>query len=303
MSEYTAADLRAQLKSKASSRASGGDTTDADASTWTPPEKLNTYSKTGMRPVSRQARKDGGKVDGEEVEERADRKPRKAQNIGTQYENRDVKEANEDRAGQKQDGGMKKGGAAKATGGAVDTSPRPKPRPKNLGATDLDPEIGSSEMDGSPDEDTGYKRGGEVKHAKDCTCRKCGGRVERKNGGRTGKTNINIIISPQHGKEPEAAAAPPAPPMGAMPPRPPMMPPGPPPMPPGPPMGAGAPPPMMHPPMMPPPGPPGMPPGMPPGPPPMMARKAGGKVYPHMTAGAEGGLGRLQKMKAYGSKA
>lgn len=101
-----------------------------------------------------------------------------------------------------------------------------------------------------------------------------------KNGGAVKKagTTVNVIVAPQGGGD--------APP--------PMMPPGPPPMPP--PM----PPPHMGPggpggPTMPPPG-AGAPPGMP------MGRKHGGRV-PHMDAGAGGGKGRLEKIKAYGDNA
>ena len=118
-----------------------------------------------------------------------------------------------------------------------------------------------------------------------------GARVKRKAGGRTkGKTNINIII----GTGPKPAAGPmglPMPPpgmdgpaglhQGAMspgaggPPPPPMMPPGG-----APPMGAGAPP-----------------------MPPMMGRRSGGRVKYPITHAAGGGLGRLEKIEAYGHKA
>jgi hypothetical protein len=116
-------------------------------------------------------------------------------------------------------------------------------------------------------------------------------RTERKSGGRAkGKTNINIIIG-SHGKE-----HPPMLPPGMMPPPPPTgglhqgmgpagaMPPG------GMPPGAG--------------GPPMPPPGMPPsGPPPgMMPRKRGGRVHYPLHHGGGGGLGRLEKVKAYGLK-
>ena len=121
--------------------------------------------------------------------------------------------------------------------------------------------------------------------------RKAGGRLARKAGGRTkGKTNINIII----GTGPKPAAGPmglPMPPpgmdgpaglhQGAMPP------------------GAGGPPP---PPMMPPGGAPPMGAGAPPMPP-MMGRRSGGRVKYPITHAAGGGLGRLEKIEAYGHKA
>ena len=115
------------------------------------------------------------------------------------------------------------------------------------------------------------KKGGAVL---DSGTRPAGGRMARAKGGRTKKgMNVNIIIAPGGGQRP-------MPPMGAMPP------PGPvglrqgvaPPMPPP---GAAAP---MGPPA-------GMPPPMP--------RKRGGRAYP-IDSGAGGGLGRLEKIEAYG---
>ena len=125
-----------------------------------------------------------------------------------------------------------------------------------------------------------------------------GGRIARKHGGSAkgkGKTNINIMIHP-HGAE---GAAPQLPPMPPMPPRPmPPMPPAPPaggmPPVPTPPMGApmgGAPLPPMG----------AARPGMPP-----IGRKHGGNIPAGMNTmhiidnAAGGGLGRLEKIKAYG---
>jgi hypothetical protein len=134
------------------------------------------------------------------------------------------------------------------------------------------------------------KAGGSVSDGKLQGTRPQGGRLARKSGGRTkGKTNINIII----GTGPKPAAGPmglPMPPpgmdgpaglhQGAMPP------------------GAGGPPP----PMLPPGGAPPMGAGAPPMPP-MMGRRSGGRVKYPITHAAGGGLGRLEKIEAYGHKA
>jgi hypothetical protein len=122
------------------------------------------------------------------------------------------------------------------------------------------------------------------------TGKKSGGRLDKyARGGRAkkgGHTNVNVIVAP-HGPHPAAGAAPAA------------LPPGGPPMPPP---GGGGPP------MMPPPGGPpggGLPPGL--GKPPGMMNK-GGRAYKNggkvgMKAGSDSGVGRLEKVKAYGKAA
>lgn len=123
--------------------------------------------------------------------------------------------------------------------------------------------------------------------------RPTGGRLARKSGGRAkGKTNINIIIGT--GQKAPAAPAGVLPPMGpdggppglrqGTGPGAGMPPPGAAPMP------AGGPPPMA--------GPGGPPPMMPP-----MGRKTGGRVKYPIDHASGGGLGRLEKIKAYGDKA
>ena len=93
-----------------------------DSSDFTPAAPLNADVKTGMRPISKQGFKRGGKIAGEKMETHAGRKPRKSGGRAITADsliNRDQKEANEDREGKKHIGGMKKGGrTGKAMGGS-----------------------------------------------------------------------------------------------------------------------------------------------------------------------------------------
>lgn len=258
-----------------------------DASGYSPEGPMDAGAQTGPRPISRRQFRRGGQVEGMKSAARADRKPR-ASGGRTKVDggliNEDIKQANEERDGIKHVGGMKRGGrAGKLAGGPL------------MQAT------GSAVL---PPSTVGRKEGGRI-HASGCQCAKCGGgrvekakggaiyggtrpvagRLARKGGGRTkGKTNVNIIIT-----QPGGMGGPPMPPPGAMPP------------PPGGPVGLhqGAP--------------PAAPMGPPAGaPPPMMARKSGGRTmekdggklakpgsYP-IESGGGGGLGRLEKAKAYG---
>ena len=213
--------LREKMKAKARKLASGSDENPGSAD-WTPPPKLNADVKTGMRPVSRRAYKDGGKVSGEDSEARSDRKPRSGNKPVTadSIVNRDVKAANQERDGIKHIGGMKTGGAAK--------------RPGKLGGGALLGGIGPALLLGE-----GKDKGEKLN---------TGGRAKRNTGGRVakGKTNINIIIGgkPEGGPRP-MGGLPPMPPPEARPlPMPPMPAGGPPPMPMGapPPMAGGMPP-------------------------------------------------------------
>jgi hypothetical protein len=92
-----------------------------DSSNWTPAEPLNADVQTGMRPVSKQGYKKGGKVEGEKGMTHAGRKPRKTGGRAITADsliNRNQKEANEEREGTKHIGGLKTGGRAKkAIGG------------------------------------------------------------------------------------------------------------------------------------------------------------------------------------------
>ena len=120
MSEH-AKSARAAMKAKAKRMGDAGDPkARVDASSWTPPEMVNSGAKTGMRPVSKRAFKRGGKVlhvEGEKAHQHAGRKPRNAGGKAltpNNYINRNQKEANEERSGgDAHVGGYKHGGAPK----------------------------------------------------------------------------------------------------------------------------------------------------------------------------------------------
>ena len=127
MSDTNAKSIRAAREAKAKRLGSAGDPKQkVDASSWTPPEMMNTNAKTGLRPVSRRQYKRGGKVgmeaDGSCGPARADRKPRKSGGEAKAWMaakiNRDVKEANAE-LGKPHIGGMKKGGRAKRQAGGM----------------------------------------------------------------------------------------------------------------------------------------------------------------------------------------
>ena len=102
---------------------SGEPHTKVDSSSWSPPEMLEADKQNGMRPVSKRQYKSGGKVHGEHAKKRADRKARKEGGRAMSVDgfiNRDDKMANDERAGVKKVGGMKRGGRSKhAEGSAV----------------------------------------------------------------------------------------------------------------------------------------------------------------------------------------
>src|ERR1700677_1431091 len=135
----------ARLKAERLTRSPPGN---VDASGWREPLGEMGTIQTGMRPVSRQNFRSGGKVAGLAGAMRADRKPRKSggRTFADALINRDVKEANESREGQKHVGGMARGGHADAA---------------------EDRKLIKSEM-----------------HKAGCSCSKCsGGRVGKKGGG------------------------------------------------------------------------------------------------------------------------
>lgn len=181
MSEASKA-ARKAMKEKAHRMATGDPHAKVDASDWTPPEPLDADVQTGERPVSPRQFKRGGKVLtvlGEHAKMRADRKPRKSGGralTADSYLNRDVKEANEERAGTKHTGGFKRGGAAHPD--AAEDRQLVKSMVKHDALK------------------VGKKHGGEI-HAEGCGCSKCsvsdgelegtrptGGRMARKHGGR-----------------------------------------------------------------------------------------------------------------------
>jgi hypothetical protein len=214
------------------------------ASGWKPPTDEKANVQTGMRPVSRQAYKKGGAVMGAKASHHPGRKARaeggKALTADSLI-NRDAKEANEKRAGEKHDGGLKRGGRShKDMGGQL--QPLQVQPPQNAGP------IGGGlyGMKSNPVRSPLLKKGGKAEAKEVSGTRPTGDRIARASGGKAskGKMNVNIIIG-GHGDKP------PVPPM--MPP-PPMPPQGSPMVPPPPPAGA-----------MPPPMPPGGMPMRPPG--------------------------------------
>tara|TARA_R110000868_G_scaffold298_2_gene2464 strand:- start:1054 stop:2613 length:1560 start_codon:yes stop_codon:yes gene_type:complete len=116
MSEASKA-ARSAMKKKIANMVAGDPRQKVDASSWTPPEMMNTEAKTGLRPISRRAFKKGGKVVacmGEDAKQNAGKKPRKAgggeaSKYANAKVNRNVKEANAE-LGKPHIGGYKEGG-------------------------------------------------------------------------------------------------------------------------------------------------------------------------------------------------
>jgi hypothetical protein len=185
-----------------------------DSSNFTPAAPLNADVKTGMRPISKQGFKRGGKIAGEKMETHAGRKPRKSGGRAITADsliNRDQKEANEEREGKKHIGGMKKGGRAeKAMGGSPTDMLKNSMNPQAYIRNVLGPTMGMKKggkakkasggmmdrvknpnpsPDYSPKTDPNYKppaNEGPSKEEKDKLTemtRKAGGRTARKAGG------------------------------------------------------------------------------------------------------------------------
>ena len=335
MSEM-AKEARSKAREKAERLVRGHDGP-VDASGWKEPlGELGTI-QTGPRPVSRQNFKSGGKVAGLAGAMRSDRKPRKAggRTFADALINRDVKEANESREGQKHIGGMARGGhadaaqdkklihsemhkagcnCAKCSGGRVERKSgggnwiagavkHPGSLHKEMGIPQGEKipakKLNAAAAKGGKEGERArlaktlkgfhHKAGGGSLDGKLQGLRPQGGRLARKGGGAAKKgMTVNVIVAPGGQQRP------PMPPPGALPP------PGAGPL--G--MHQGAPPPM------PPPG-AGAPMG-PGAPPPMMPRARGGRTTSHALAkpgsypldhASGGGLGRLEKIKAYGKNA
>jgi hypothetical protein len=168
VTETSAKAVRAAREAKAKRLGSAGDPKQkVDASTWTPPEMMNTEAKTGLRPVSRRQFKNGGKVgmmaEGSCGPMRADRKPRKAGGSAKSYIdakiNRNVKDANAE-LGKPHVGGMKNGGRMKRADGG-DTDPRMMKGQSNVPSSRMGFQPTSSRVG----QMVGLKKGGEVKKA------------------------------------------------------------------------------------------------------------------------------------------
>jgi hypothetical protein len=195
---------RAAMKAKASKLTTADPHQKVDSSTWTPPEPLNTEAKTGLRPISRRAFKKGGKVMGSKPKTnlgkatRGGNKPLTPDN----FANKDVKAANQDRAGIKHVGALKRGGAAKrkgyATDGSVDeigkfldedTMPMPK-APEDTRSYEQMPDVTPAEakrmraiMDAESRKNRAYEAGEKAKSDYGITGRKSGGRTGKAGGG------------------------------------------------------------------------------------------------------------------------
>ena len=117
---------REAMKTKAKNLAAPGKGQMVSSADWSPAEPIEADVKTGLRPISRRGFKKGGKVIGEPAKADMGKKPRKSggRTEPTEYANakinRNVKDANEEREGEKHVGGMKRGGPAKkALGGPM----------------------------------------------------------------------------------------------------------------------------------------------------------------------------------------
>ena len=168
MSEAAQA-ARKAMKSKIARLISTDPHQKVDASSWTPPEPLNTEVKTGMRPISRRQFKRGGKVvqvSGEDAKKRADRSKRarggESSVKSEEFMNRDYKEANRKRPGGKAHvGGMKKGGMAKKADGGEAASAEEIEMARRIAEREAEARRQAAEAaKKAPVQGQGYKKGG-----------------------------------------------------------------------------------------------------------------------------------------------
>jgi hypothetical protein len=179
MSEM-AKQARAAMQSKAKRLTTADPHQKVDSSTWTPPDALNADIKTGMRPISRRAFKSGGKVQGAAAAAnmgksvRSGNKPMTADSMV----NKNMKEANQERAGIKHIGALKSGGRAKKfLGGPMMGGAMMNPMANALSRDGQNggvpaapamvngPNVSRDAMDfGSGARGSPYKKGGKVAH-------------------------------------------------------------------------------------------------------------------------------------------
>jgi hypothetical protein len=109
--------LREKMKEKARRLAGGGDAQNVDSSSYTPPKgNPDGSAQVGMKPISRRAFKEGGKVEG--MDQKACHAGRRARAMGGNIglANTDQKAANDARPGKTQVGGYSKGGPTEIKG-------------------------------------------------------------------------------------------------------------------------------------------------------------------------------------------
>ena len=179
---------RAAMKAKASKMTTADPHQKVDSSTWTPPDALNTEAKTGLRPISRRAFKKGGKVMGSKPKTnlgkatRGGNKPLTPDN----FANKDVKAANEERAGIKHVGALKTGGRAKKQSGGKNMildSRTPQPSPENMPLTPEMERRMQSIMDADARKSREYEARDRAKRDYEVTGQKRGGRTGKAGGG------------------------------------------------------------------------------------------------------------------------
>ena len=184
-------EARAAAKDKAERLTRSDPRARVDASGYSPDGALDGDVQTGPRVLSRRQFRRGGQVEGIAPAPRADRKRRASGGsalTADSYQNRDLKEANQERAGTKHVGGFARGGRAEAMaarvhkliGGAL--TPQQRLAMTGRPQTGLMPRPIMRADGGKVHADAAQDR--KLIHEMGCKCGKCsGGRVERKDGG------------------------------------------------------------------------------------------------------------------------